>query len=48
VGIEYVDKQRFQTGSWTYQNFEGNASDAIAALETCLGTIGIPHSFSWN
>jgi len=37
VGIEYVDKRRFQTGSWTcYGTFEGNASDAIAALETCL------------
>ncbi len=37
VGIEYVDKRRFQTGSWTcYGSFEGNASDAIAALETCL------------
>ena len=37
VGIEYVDKRRFQTGSWTcYGTFEGNASDAIAALEACL------------
>ena len=37
VGIEYVDKRRFQTGSWTcYGTFEGNASDAIAALENCL------------
>ena len=37
VGIEYVDKRRFQTGSWNcYGSFEGNASDAIAALETCL------------
>lgn len=37
LGIEYVDKRRFQTGSWTcYGSFEGNASDAIAALETCL------------
>lgn len=37
VGIEYVDKRRFQTGSWTcYGSFEGNASDAIAALEMCL------------
>ncbi|MCX5962414.1 MAG: ribulose bisphosphate carboxylase small subunit [Cyanobacteria bacterium] len=37
VGIEYVDKRRFQTGSWTCcGTFEGNASDAIAALETCL------------
>ena len=37
VGIEYVDKRRFQTGSWTcYGSFEGNASDAIAALESCL------------
>ena len=37
VGIEYVDKRRFQTGSWTcYGTFESNASDAIAALENCL------------
>ena len=37
VGIEYVDKRRFQTGSWTcYGTFESNASDAIAALESCL------------
>jgi ribulose bisphosphate carboxylase small subunit len=37
VGIEYVDKRRFQTGSWNcYGSFEGNASDAIGALETCL------------
>ncbi|MCY7406875.1 MAG: AAA family ATPase [Alkalinema sp. CAN_BIN05] len=37
VGIEYVDKRRFQTGSWTcYGTFEGDASAAIAALETCL------------
>jgi ribulose bisphosphate carboxylase small subunit len=37
LGIETVDKRRFQTGSWTcYGSFEGNASEAIAALETCL------------
>jgi ribulose bisphosphate carboxylase small subunit len=37
IGIEYVDKRRFQTGSWNcYGTFEGNASDAIAALEACL------------
>lgn len=37
LGIEYVDKRRFQTGAWNcYGSFEGNASDAINALESCL------------
>lgn len=37
LGIEYVDKRRFQTGSWNcFGSFEGNASEAIAALEACF------------
>ncbi len=37
LGIEYVDKRRFQTGSWNcYGSFEGSASEAIAALSACL------------
>ncbi len=37
IGIEYVDKRRFQTGSWNcYGVFEGNASEVIAALSACL------------
>ena len=37
LGIEYVDKRRFQTGAWNcYGSFDGNASDAINALESCL------------
>lgn len=37
LGIEYVDKRRFQTGAWNcYSSFDGNASDAINALESCL------------
>lgn len=37
LGIEYVDKRRFQTGSWNcYGRFEGSASEAIEALNGCL------------
>jgi ribulose bisphosphate carboxylase small subunit len=37
LGIEYVDKRRFQTGSWNcYGSFEGSASEAIASLSACL------------
>lgn len=37
LGIEYVDARRFRTNSWTsYGSFQGNAPDAIAALEACL------------
>lgn len=38
LGIEYVDDRRFRTGSWQcYGTFEGDASQALAALEECLG-----------
>jgi ribulose bisphosphate carboxylase small subunit len=37
LGIEYVDDRRFRTNSWNcYGMFDGNGSDAIAALESCL------------
>ncbi len=37
LGIETVDKRRFQTGSWNcYGMFEGNPSDAIDGLVHCL------------
>jgi ribulose bisphosphate carboxylase small subunit len=37
LGIEYVDDRRFRTGSWQcYSTFEGQGSDALAAMENCL------------
>ncbi len=37
LGIETIDKRRFQTGSWNcYGMYEGNPSDAIDALVHCL------------
>jgi ribulose bisphosphate carboxylase small subunit len=37
LGIEYVDDRRFRTGSWQcYGTFEGEASQALAALDECL------------
>jgi ribulose bisphosphate carboxylase small subunit len=37
LGIEYVDERRFRTGSWScYGTFQGNASEALHALEACL------------
>ncbi len=37
LGIEYVDDRRFQTGAWRcYASFQGQPSEAIAALEQCL------------
>ncbi|GAB4464307.1 MAG: hypothetical protein OHK0037_18110 [Elainellaceae cyanobacterium] len=37
VGIEYVDERRYRMGSWQcFGTYEGNAEEAIAALETCL------------
>jgi ribulose bisphosphate carboxylase small subunit len=37
VGIEYVDERRYRIGSWQcFGTYEGNAEEAIAALETCL------------
>jgi ribulose bisphosphate carboxylase small subunit len=37
LGIEYVDDRRFRTGSWhCYGTFQGQAVEAIAALEQCL------------
>jgi ribulose bisphosphate carboxylase small subunit len=38
LGIETVDQRRFRTGSWhCYGMFQGQAAEAIAALEKCLG-----------
>ncbi|HEY9882826.1 MAG TPA: ribulose bisphosphate carboxylase small subunit [Thermosynechococcaceae cyanobacterium] len=38
LGIEYVNERRFRTNSWnSYGSFQGQASEAIAALEACLG-----------
>jgi ribulose bisphosphate carboxylase small subunit len=38
LGIETVDQRRFRTGSWhCYGMFQGQAAEAIAALEQCLG-----------
>jgi ribulose bisphosphate carboxylase small subunit len=38
LGIEYVDDRRFRTGSWQcYGTFEGDASVALSALDSCLG-----------
>ncbi len=37
LGIETVDERRFRANSWnSYGAFQGQASEAIAALETCL------------
>jgi ribulose bisphosphate carboxylase small subunit len=37
LGIEYVDDRRFRTGAWQcFGTFEGQGSEAIAALERCL------------
>jgi ribulose bisphosphate carboxylase small subunit len=37
LGIEYVDERRFRANSWnSYGSFQGQASEAIAALEACL------------
>ncbi|GAB4228709.1 MAG: hypothetical protein Kow00121_57680 [Elainellaceae cyanobacterium] len=37
VGIEYVNERRFRTNSWQgYAVVQGNESDAIATLDTCL------------
>ena len=37
LGIEYVDERRFRANSWnSYGSFQGQASEAIAALESCL------------
>ncbi|MBW4581233.1 MAG: ribulose bisphosphate carboxylase small subunit [Tildeniella nuda ZEHNDER 1965/U140] len=37
LGIEYVDERRFRTNSWhSYGSFQGQPSEAIAALEACL------------
>lgn len=37
LGIEYVDDRRFRTGSWQcFGTYQGNAQEAIAALEQCL------------
>jgi ribulose bisphosphate carboxylase small subunit len=37
LGIEYVDERRFRANSWnSYGAFQGQASEAIAALEACL------------
>lgn len=37
LSIEYVNERRFRTNSWnSYGSFQGNAAEAIAALETCL------------
>jgi ribulose bisphosphate carboxylase small subunit len=37
LGIEWVDKRRFQSNSWNcYSILEGNGAEAIAALEACL------------
>ncbi|MEM7557068.1 MAG: ribulose bisphosphate carboxylase small subunit, partial [Cyanobacteria bacterium P01_A01_bin.84] len=39
IGIEYVDKRRFRTGSWkSFSHHQiDNVADAIATLEACLG-----------
>jgi ribulose bisphosphate carboxylase small subunit len=37
LGIEYVDDRRFRTNSWNcFGMFQGDASEAIRALEDCL------------
>ncbi|MBW4471327.1 MAG: ribulose bisphosphate carboxylase small subunit [Stenomitos rutilans HA7619-LM2] len=37
LGIETVDERRFRANSWnSYGAFQGQASEAIAALESCL------------
>jgi hypothetical protein len=37
LGIEWVDKRRFQGNSWNcYSILQGNGAEAIAALEACL------------
>ncbi len=37
LGLEYVDQRRFRTNAWSsFGSFQGNASEAIAALEVCL------------
>ncbi len=37
LGVEYVDKRRFRTGSWNcYGTYDGDGAAAIAALDTCL------------
>jgi ribulose bisphosphate carboxylase small subunit len=37
LGIEWVDKRRFQANSWNcYSILQGNGAEAIAALEACL------------
>jgi ribulose bisphosphate carboxylase small subunit len=37
LGIEYVDERRFRTNSWQcFAIIQGNASEAIEKLETCL------------
>ncbi|MBW4695542.1 MAG: ribulose bisphosphate carboxylase small subunit [Lyngbya sp. HA4199-MV5] len=37
LGIETVDERRFRANSWnSYGSFQGQASEAIAALEACL------------
>lgn len=37
LGIEYVDDRRFRTNSWNcFGSFQGDVSEALAALESCL------------
>lgn len=37
LGVEYVNERRFRANSWSsYGSFQGQASEAIAALEACL------------
>lgn len=37
LGIEWVDERRFRANSWNcYNTLQGNAAEAIAALEACL------------
>ncbi|MCU0569553.1 MAG: ribulose bisphosphate carboxylase small subunit, partial [Oculatellaceae cyanobacterium Prado106] len=41
LGIEWVDKRRFQGNSWScYNVVQGNGAEAIASLENCLNDHG--------